>query len=58
MTTSTIKKAKFTPTYEGLYLKVKAQLMIKLGYDGEKATEQAAKLARLYVRAFCNHKNQ
>jgi hypothetical protein len=50
--------AKRIPTYNGLYLRLKAQFMIKLGYDSEKATEQAAKLARLYVRAFCNHKNQ
>jgi hypothetical protein len=57
MTTSTVKKTKSKPTYEGLYLKTKAQLMIKLGYSEQQASEYAEKVARIYERAFCHNKN-
>jgi hypothetical protein len=52
MSTLTVKKAKTVPTYEVLYLKMKAQMMIKLGYDEKKATEEATLFAGFYKRAF------
>jgi hypothetical protein len=54
MTTSTLvkKSRKVMPTYEGLYLKMKAQMMIKLGYDEKKAAEEAKTIAGFYKSVF------
>lgn len=44
----TVKIEKKSPTYEGLYLKMKAQMIFKLGYDEKKAREHAEMIASFY----------